>query len=101
MRLLAAAGADDLRGQGLMDEFLAKSQKRLQPLGLLGIFFQPHLLHAQTLDFRLQVTVLLAHPMQINIVVPGVAEEMSGTDKRPLKGSDGIDRPDANEERSP
>ena len=70
VRLVAAAGADDLRGHGLVDVFLLEVEQRLQPLALLGILKQCGLLQAQPVDGLLQVLILLADVAQIDVVLP-------------------------------
>src|SRR5947209_10840944 len=95
MRLFAAAAGDHLGHYGLRDEFLAKAQQRLKAASLLGILFQAHLLQAQPVQFCLQVAVLLADVMQVNVVVPGIAEEVSSGHKGALHRGDGADGPDA------
>ena len=69
-RLVAAAGADGLRGNGLVDVFLLEVQQGLQPLSLAGIFKQSGLFQAQPVDGLLQILVLLAHVAQVDIVLP-------------------------------
>ena len=68
-RLIAAAGADGLRGQRLVDILLLEVHQRLQALSLLGVFKQRRLLQTQPVDGLLQLLVLLAGVAQIDVVV--------------------------------
>ena len=56
--LVAAAGADGLGGQGLVDVLLLEAEEGLKTLALAGIFKQRGLLKAETVDGLLQVLVL-------------------------------------------
>src|SRR5437879_8933074 len=66
-RLLAAAGADHLRGGGLGDELLFEPQQRLQAACLLRIFGETNLLQSHALDPLLEVANLGAHSAQATV----------------------------------
>ncbi len=68
--LIAAAGADGLRGHRLVDVLLLEAEQALQALALAGIFKQGSLLQAQPVDGPLQLLVLFAHVTQGDIVLP-------------------------------
>src|SRR5438309_12054598 len=68
-RLLAAAGADHLRGGGLGDELLFEREQQLQAAWLLSIFGVTNLLQSYGLDLLLEVAFLVAYTAQIYVVM--------------------------------
>jgi hypothetical protein len=83
-RLIAAAGADSLRGNRRINVFLLEAEELLQPLALAGIFKQGSLLQAEAVDGLLQFAVLFANVAQVKIVLPQVSSLQLGGLDNPL-----------------
>ena len=96
-RLLAGAGADDLRGQGAADKFFFEIEQRLQAMGLVGIFVEARLSDAQLFVLIAQCLILMAQRANVHIVVPGGACALTDGMKQPFDGSDDGGRPKADE----
>src|SRR5438309_265411 len=96
-RLLGPAGSDHLGSERLGGELLFEFKQGLQSMGLVRILPEAHLLHPQPLNLFLQLAVLLAHPAQVGVIVPAVAEEMPSGNKQFFDRSESCDGPDANQ----
>ena len=87
-RLIAAAGADGLRGHRRVNVLLLEAEEVLQALALAGIFKQGGLLQAQAVDGLVQIAVLFADVAQIKIVLPhALGAQLGGLDE-PLRRRD-------------
>jgi hypothetical protein len=69
-RLVAAAGADDLRGLCLVDVFLLKIHQCLQALSLACVFKKRGLLQTEPVEVLLQILVFVADVAQIEVILP-------------------------------
>ena len=67
---IAAAGADDLRGDGGGDVVLLEGEQRLETMALDGVFGEGGLLEAEAGDLLLEIVILLADVAEIDVVGP-------------------------------
>ena len=74
----------------MRDELFLEPQQRLQAARLLRIFGRAHLLQAHALDFLFQIAIFLAHPAQIEVVVPETADAALAPDDAFFQRSDGL-----------
>ncbi len=84
-RLIAAAGADGLRGDRRVNVLLLEAEEGLQALALAGIFKQGGLLQAQAVDGLVQIVVLFANVAQVKIVLPHACGAQLGVLDQPLR----------------
>src|SRR5581483_11173762 len=66
---VCAAGTDNLRRNGLLDEVLFEAEKQLQAASLAGVFLESNLLQAHVLDLLLELTILGSYSAQVDVIV--------------------------------
>ena len=83
---VAAAGADDLRGDGGGDVVLLEVEQGLKAMALDGVFSEGGLFEAHAGDLLLEVGVLLAGVAEVDVVGPAVAYVVAEAMEEPLNG---------------
>ena len=76
---------------------LFESEQALQAARHLGIFAQSYLVELHLVELGTQFAVFATDSAQIQVVVPGAVEKVLGADDGFFEGSDGRDRPYADE----
>src|SRR5487761_1711201 len=81
------------------DVLLLETEQFLQAQSFASVDSERRLLEAHTIQFRLQLLILLADMTQIHIVVPGMADAVPDGKEHAFKGCEGGDHPIADEAR--
>ena len=96
-RLLAAAGADDLRRHRALDVLLLELQQCLDPACHARVFAEPRVVDLHALDLRAQLAILPANPAEIDVVCPGVLHPFLRVHHGAFNGCYCGDRPQTDE----